>query len=160
MPQRRDIMQALYTTPTWAYDFYVFDFFTLFFEGGGFFYAWCMMYGAWFMMHTCAFLMPCTFLPSYEFFFPLWTSDRISGLGSVLLWLSRLGVVNILLRYYTIHPIKGCLPLKVVFYWRSSSPEGCLSSKFVFHLIWLTIICWHQMCSRLLKYQWLLLKPL
>ena len=40
-------------------------------------------------LHTRTCVMPRTFLPSREILFPVQTADRISGLGSVVLWLSR-----------------------------------------------------------------------
>ena len=78
-----------------------------------------------------------------KFYFRFKTADRISGLGSVVLWLSRWGVVNILFRYYTVtlskvvflqrsSSVKGHLPWKVVFRERLSSVKGRLQWKVVF----------------------------
>ena len=60
--------------------------------------------------------------------------------------------------------IKGCLPLKVVFQWRSSSIEGCLTSKVnlssieggypskvVFHIPWLYLTLWSLISNSSLR---------
>ena len=104
----------------------------------------------------------CMHNAAYIFIFPVETADSSSGLGEVLLWMSRGGVINegrlppkfifhwrssfhLRLSSTKVHlPLKvvfqqklsstkGCLPPKVVFYQRSSSTEGRLPPKGVFH---------------------------
>ena len=76
--------------------------------------------------------MPRTFLWSCEILFPVKTADRISGLGSVVLWLSSWGVVNIfsgniLYPYQRSSSVKGRLPSKVVFlFWVIAHSVHCL----------------------------------
>ena len=69
--------------------------------------------------------------------FPVLTADRISGLGSVALWLSRWGVVNIFFKFSVkrLSTIKGHLPSKVVFCERSSSVKGRPPSEIVLCLM-------------------------
>ena len=126
-------MQALYATPIWACC-YIFTFST-----------WCTMPNTWFMLsplclqmssflHTCACMMPRTFLPSREILFPVYTADRISGLESVVLWLSRWRVVKKGRLLSKGVFCQGHLPSRVVFCQRSSSVKGCLLSKVVFRI--------------------------
>ena len=139
-------------------------------------------------LHMCTYVIPHIFLPSRETLYPVRTADRIPGLGSVVLWLSRWGVVNIFSS--NINPIKGCLhwrsscikgrlplkfvflqrclPSKVIFHQKSSSVKGRLPSKVVFsqrlssikgRLTFCCIKCAIQ-CSWMLLYHLLLCKPL
>ena len=78
------IMQELYATPACACCFYVFNLFTLFFEGGEFLFiydAWCTIHNTWWILsrlcldmssflHTCACVRLRTFLLSREILFP------------------------------------------------------------------------------------------
>ena len=79
-------------------------------------------------LHTCACVKPRIFLLSHEILFPALTADRNSGLGSVVLWLSRWGVEiffsgNML---YTIHPIEGRLRGSSIKLYVGTVPTLCI----------------------------------
>ena len=78
-------------------------------------------FSAYVCMHNAAYI----FL-LWRILFPVGTADRNSGLGSIVLWLSRS-------YHQRLSSTEGCLPPKVVYHRRSSTIKGRVHTKVVFH---------------------------